>query len=191
MLDLKGRKIILASASPRRKQLLEGLDIPFELRLRDCDESVPSTLDNEKVAIFLAKKKAAVYLTDIAANEIIITSDTTVLKDHLLLNKPKDKEDAKRMLTTLSGSSHTVITGVCLSSKEKQICFDTRSVVKFKVLDNSEIDYYIAHYKPFDKAGSYGIQEWLGYIAIEKIEGSYFNIMGFPVHRIYEELKAF
>jgi len=191
MLDLKGRKIILASASPRRKQLLEGLDIPFELRLRDCDESVPATLDNEKVAIFLAKKKAAVYLTDIAANEIIITSDTTVLKDHLLLNKPKDKEDAKRMLTTLSGSSHTVITGVCLSSEEKQICFDTRSVVKFKVLDSSEIDYYIAHYKPFDKAGSYGIQEWLGYIAIEKIEGSYFNIMGFPVHRIYEELKAF
>jgi len=191
MLDLKDKEIILASGSPRRKQLLEGLDIPFKLRLRDCDESYPSTLENEKVAVYLAKKKAESYLTDIAANEIIITSDTTVLKDHLLLNKPKDKNDAKRMLIALSGSFHTVITGVCISSMEKQICFDTKSIVKFKTLESNEIEYYLERYKPYDKAGSYGIQEWMGYIAIEKIEGSYFNIMGFPVHRIYEELKVF
>ncbi len=191
MLQLKNKKIILASGSPRRKQLLEGLDIDFELRLRECDESFPPTLENEKVALYLAKKKALPYLTDIGDDEIIITSDTTVLKDDHLLNKPKDKADAKRMLTTLSGSSHTVITAVCLSSKDKQTCFDSHSIVKFKELENNEIEYYLENYQPYDKAGSYGIQEWLGYIAIEKIEGSYFNIMGFPVHRIYAELKVF
>jgi septum formation protein len=191
MLNLKDKKLILASGSPRRKELLAGLDLEFELRLRECDENYPSTIGVTDVALYLAKKKASVYLNDIAENEIIITSDTIVVKNDHLLNKPKDEKDAFKMLQELSGDSHMVITGVCLSSKEKQICFDSRSIVSFKELDNEEISYYLSKYKPYDKAGSYGIQEWIGYIAIEKIEGSYFNIVGFPVHRIYEELKLF
>lgn len=191
MLELGNKKIILASASPRRKELLKGLDIPFEVRLRDSDESYPEDLKKEDVAIFLARKKSNSYMSDLAKNEIIITSDTTVLKDGIIYNKPRDEDDAFRMLEALSGSSHEVITGVCIRSLEKELSFDSRSTVKFKALEEDEIRYYITNYKPFDKAGSYGIQEWLGYIAIEKIEGSYFNIMGLPVHRIYEELKRF
>ena len=191
MLALGNKKIILASASPRRKELMKGLDIPFELRLRDSDESFPENLKKEDVAVFLARKKSNSYMSDLAENEILITSDTIVLKDDIIYNKPENEEDATRMLKALSGSTHEVITGVCIRSLEKELSFDSRSTVKFKNLEEDEISYYISRYKPFDKAGSYGIQEWLGYIAIEKIEGSYFNIMGLPVHRIYEELKRF
>lgn len=191
MLEIANRKIILASASPRRKELMKGLDIPFEVRLRESDESYPEDMEKEDVARFLARKKSNSYLSDLAENEILITSDTIVLKDGVIYNKPINEADASRMLRALSGSSHEVITGVCIRSLEKELSFDSRSTVKFKELEEDEIHYYISHYKPFDKAGSYGIQEWLGYIAIEKIEGSYFNIVGFPVHRIYEELKRF
>ncbi len=191
MLDLANKKIILASASPRRKELMTGLDIPFEIRVKECDESYPDTLEKEKVAIYLAKKKSKPYINDLKENEILITSDTTVFKEGVIYNKPKDELEAITMLKALSGQYHEVITGVCIRSLEKEVSFDSRSIVKFKVLEEDEILYYVKKYNPFDKAGSYGIQEWLGYIAIERIEGSYFNIMGLPVHRIYEELKKF
>jgi septum formation protein len=191
MLDLANKKIILASASPRRKELMAGLDIPFEIRVKESDESFPDSLEKENVAIYLAKKKSDTYIKDLKENEILITSDTTVLKDGIIYNKPNDEVEAISMLKALSGQQHEVITGVCIRSLEKEVSFDSRSIVKFKILEEDEIRYYVRKYKPFDKAGSYGIQEWLGYIAIERIEGSYFTIMGLPVHRIYEELKQF
>jgi septum formation protein len=191
MLDLSNKKIILASASPRRKELLAALDIPFEIRILDCDEDFPQDLALDKVAVYLAKKKADVYYPTLKDDEIIITADTTVIKDREIFNKAANANEAKIMLQKLSGGSHQVITGVCLRSKSKEICFDSISSVTFKVLDDDEIAYYVEKYKPYDKAGSYGIQEWIGYIAIEKIEGSYYTIMGLPVHRIYEELKGF
>jgi septum formation protein len=191
MLKLKEKKLILASASPRRKNLLEGLDIDFEVRVKECDENYPDDIQLRDVARYLAQKKSDVYANELQDNEIIICCDTTVLKDNDLLNKPNGAAEAKRMLQKLSGNQHEVITGVCIRSKEKNICFDVISKVWFNRLEDDEIDYYIEKYKPYDKAGSYGIQEWLGYIAIEKIEGSYYNIMGMPVHRIYEELKRF
>ena len=191
MLSIKDKKIILASASPRRKELMEGLDIPFEIRIKESDEIYPDSIPKRDVALFLAKKKSEVYMSDLKENEVIITSDTTVLKGDVLFNKPKNKDEAKHMLDELSGTNHEVITGVCIRSLEKEISFDSVSIVQFKKLDAEEINYYIDNYKPYDKAGSYGIQEWLGFIAIEKIEGSYYNIMGLPVFRIYEELKRF
>lgn len=191
MLKLKEKKLILASASPRRKTLLEGLDIQFEVRVKECDENYPDDIQLRDVARYLAQKKSEVYLEELQDKEIIICCDTTVLKDNDLLNKPNGAAEAKSMLQKLSGNQHEVITGVCIRSKEKNICFDVISKVWFNRLDEDEIDYYIEKYKPYDKAGSYGIQEWLGYIAIEKIEGSYYNIMGMPVHKIYEELKRF
>lgn len=191
MLNLKGKKLILASASPRRKELLSGLNIAFTIRIIDTNEEYPASLEIEKVAIFLANKKSDAYFEEMAEDEIIITSDTTVIKDKRLYNKPENENDAKAMLSDFSDSYHKVITGVCIRSREKKISFDSESLVKFKKLEEDEINYYIENYKPFDKAGSYGIQEWLGYIAIERIEGSYFNIMGLPVHRIYEELRRF
>jgi septum formation protein len=191
MLRLKEKKLILASASPRRKSLLEGLDIPFEVQIKDCDEDYPGDIQLKDVAVYLAKKKSEVYLADLKENEIIICCDTTVLHKDELLNKPADSEEAKQMLRKLSADQHQVITGVCMRSTEKNICFDSISKVWFKPLEEDEIDYYVEKYRPYDKAGSYGIQEWLGYIAIEKIEGSYYNIMGMPVHKIYEELKRF
>lgn len=191
MLKLKGKKLILASASPRRKILLEGLDIPFQVRVKECDEDYPDDILLKDVARYLAQKKSEVYLKELQDNEIIICCDTTVLHGDDLLNKPQSAGEAKNMLKKLSGDQHQVITGVCIRTKEKTSCFDVISKVWFKPLEEDEIDYYIDKYKPYDKAGSYGIQEWLGYIAIEKIEGSYYNIMGMPVHSIYEELKRF
>lgn len=191
MLDLGKKKLILASASPRRKELLAGLDIPFTQRLIESDEDYPDSIDIKDVARYLAYKKSEAYMASLADDEIIITCDTTVLKEDMLLNKPKNSDDAKKMLELLSGNMHKVITGVCIRSTKKEICFESISTVIFSTLDASEIDYYIKKYKPYDKAGSYGIQEWIGYIGIEKIEGSYYNIMGMPVHRIYEELKQF
>lgn len=187
----KDYKIILASASPRRKELLSGLDIDFSVKKIDCDESVSSSIPNIEVAEFLAIKKSNAYLPFLKEKEIVITSDTTVILGDILMNKPKDKEEAIDMLSKLSGNVHQVVTGVCIRSLEKKVNFFSTSNVYFKHINKAEIDYYIDTYKPFDKAGSYGIQEWIGYIAIEKIEGSYFNIMGLPVHRIYEELNKF
>ena len=183
-------KIILASASPRRKELLAGLDIEFEVRLLPgIDESYPANLPTGKIAEYIACEKAAAYNGEIGDDEVLLTADTIVVVDDKVLGKPVDADDARRMLSMISGKTHQVITGVCLSTREKTHSFSVETDVTFKILENDEIDYYIENYKPFDKAGAYGIQEWIGYIGVESIKGSYFNVMGLPVQRIYKELK--
>ncbi|MCR5131224.1 MAG: Maf-like protein [Prevotella sp.] len=181
-------KLILSSNSPRRRELLAGLDIPFEVRvLKGIDESYPDSLPPEETAVFIAREKSEAY--EVAEDEVLITADTIVVVDNNILGKPANADEAKEMLRMLSGKSHHVITGVCLKGYDKQSCFSVISEVTFKELSDSEIDYYVTHYKPFDKAGAYGIQEWIGYIGVTSLSGSYFNVMGFPVQRIYEELK--
>ena len=183
-------KIILASASPRRKELLSGLDLDFEVRLLPgIDESYPVSLPTDKIAEYIACEKAAAYNGEIGDEEVLLTADTIVVVDDKVLGKPVDVEDARRMLGLISGKTHQVITGVCLSTREKTHSFSVKTDVTFKILKSDEIDYYIENYKPFDKAGAYGIQEWIGYIGVESIQGSYFNVMGLPVQRIYKELK--
>jgi septum formation protein len=192
MLDnLAGKRIILASKSPRRQELLKGLDISFEIQLKDIDESYPSSLDPHEVPVFLAEKKAAAFMESLTENAIIITSDTIVIQDGDILEKPKSIEEAKEMLHKLEDYSHTVVTGVCIQSLTKIIVFSDHTRVHFMPLTTAEIDYYVEKYQPFDKAGSYGVQEWIGYIGIEKLEGSYFNVMGLPVHKVYAALKEF
>ncbi|MBQ8154433.1 MAG: septum formation protein Maf [Prevotella sp.] len=184
--------IILASNSPRRKELLGGLDIPFEVRVLDgIDESYPEDLPTKEIAGYISKKKAAAYQQTIAADELIITADTIVILGQKVMGKPKDAEEAKRMLHELSGQTHQVITGVCLTTKEKQVSFSVETDVTFKKLTDEEVNYYVDHYRPFDKAGAYGIQEWIGHVGVTGMNGSYFNVMGLPVQRIYEALKAF
>lgn len=191
MLNLS-HKIILASASPRRQQLLSDLDIPFTvLVIKDIDESYPSDLPVEDVAAFLSKKKSENYLENLKDNTIVITADTVVINDGQVLGKPKDKTEAIAILKSLSGKTHQVITGVTLSSREKNHTFSAITDVKFSALDDDEIHYYIDNYEPYDKAGAYGIQEWIGYVGVEHIQGSYFNVMGLPVHQVYQALKAF
>lgn len=183
-------KIILASNSPRRKELLSGLNIHFNVLVKDgIDETYPKSTPVDEVSLYLSKLKASAYLQDIQEDELIITADTVVVVDDNILGKPIDKEDATRMLRTISGRMHKVITGVSLTTKSKQRSFKVTTEVTFKKLDDSEIDYYISTFKPYDKAGSYGIQEWIGYIGVTSINGSYYNVMGLPVQRIYEELK--
>ncbi|MBR0525075.1 MAG: septum formation protein Maf [Prevotella sp.] len=182
--------LILSSNSPRRKELLAGLDIPFEVRvIEDIDESYPDTLPTGEIAEYIAQKKAAAY--EVGNDEVLITADTIVVLDDQILGKPADAEEAKQMLRSLSGKTHHVITGVCLKSCDKQRHFSVISEVTFKTLAEEEISYYVENYKPFDKAGAYGIQEWIGYIGVTGLSGSYFNVMGLPVQRIYEELKKF
>ncbi|HHX32323.1 MAG TPA: septum formation protein Maf [Bacteroidales bacterium] len=191
-MEQNGYKIILASNSPRRKELLSGLDIVYETRvLPDVDESYSNTLPLEGVPDYLAKKKASAYLQQLNDEELLITSDTVVLLDNIILGKPANEEEAALMLRTLSGKTHKVITAVCLTSIEKQVCFSDTSLVTFGQLTDSEISYYISRYKPFDKAGAYGVQEWIGYVAVERIEGSYYNVMGMPVFKLYKKLKEF
>lgn len=187
----KNYNIILASKSPRRKELLEGLNIPFEVVIHEVDEVFPDGLPIEEIPVFLAKLKAEPFLEEIKSNSLIITADTIVWIDGVVLGKPNDYEHASAMLRQLSGKKHVVVTGVCLTSKDKQVTFSASTDVYFKNLTDSEIDYYLKNYHPYDKAGSYGVQEWIGYIAIDKIEGSYFNVMGLPVKRLYEELTKF
>ncbi len=187
----KNYNIILASKSPRRKELLEGLNIPFEVVIHEVDEVFPDGLPIEEIPVFLAKLKAEPFLEEIKSNSLIITADTIVWIDGVVLGKPNDYEHASAMLRQLSGKKHVVVTGVCLTSKDKQVTFSASTDVYFKNLTDSEIDYYLKNYHPYDKAGSYGVQEWIGYIAIDKIEGSYFNVMGLPVKRLYEELAKF
>jgi septum formation protein len=188
--NLKDYKIILASQSPRRKALLKGLDLTYETRLiPDIDETFPDSMAGSEVPLFLAKRKAQAYKLN--KNEILLTADTVVLLEDKILNKPQDEQDARQMLESLSGKKHEVVTGVCLTSTEKQKAFSCSSFVFFKTLSAEEIDYYLINYKPFDKAGAYGIQEWIGFAAIDRIEGSYFNIMGLPVHLVYTELTRF
>ena len=185
-------QIILASNSPRRKELLGGLDIPFKVRVLDgIDESYPQDLPTKDIAGYISQKKAAAYRQSIAADELIITADTIVILGEKVMGKPKDAGEAVEMLHELSGKTHQVITGVCLTTREKQVCFSVETDVTFKTLSDSEITYYIDHYHPFDKAGAYGIQEWIGHVGMTGMNGSYFNVMGLPVQRIYEALKDF
>ena len=192
MMDDVRWKIILASNSPRRKELLAGLDLQFELRvLQDIDESYPHDLPTLKIAEFISKKKADAYVETMADDELVITADTVVILGDEVMGKPHDEADAKRMLGELSGRTHQVATGVTLSTKERQMSFSVVTDVTFKQLSADEIDYYVRTYHPMDKAGAYGIQEWIGYIGVTALKGSYFNVMGLPVQRIYEALKTF
>lgn len=188
---LKNKKIILASKSPRRKELLAGLDIEFETRTKDVDESYSSDIEKIKVAEYLAQKKADAFDEELNENEIVITSDTVVICNDEILEKPTSKIHAFDMLSKLSANEHKVVTGVCIISKNKTVLFSDVTKVWFKELSCEELNYYIKKYEPFDKAGSYGIQEWIGYIGIHKIEGTYFNVMGLPVNKLYENLKKF
>ena len=188
MKDLK-YKLILASNSPRRKELLAGLGVPFEVRvLQDIDEHYPESLPVNEVARYIAKEKADAYRRIVAPDELIITADTVVIVGDEILGKPIDEADAVRMLKLLSGRTHQVTTGVCLLTAEKERCFDVTTDVTFKTLTDEEIHYYVNRYRPFDKAGAYGIQEWIGYIGVTGLHGSYYNVMGLPVQRIYQEL---
>ena len=184
-------KIILASKSPRRRQLLEGLDIPFEVIIHEVDEIFPDGLPMKEIPVYLAKLKAEPFSEELSHDALVITADTIVWIEGTVLGKPNDYEHAAAMLRQLSGRKHVVVTGVCLTSREKQVTFSASTDVYFKNLSDSEIDYYLQNYRPYDKAGSYGVQEWIGYIAITGIEGSYFNVMGLPVQRLHEELLKF
>ncbi|MDE6647536.1 MAG: Maf-like protein [Prevotella sp.] len=188
----KGYKIILASNSPRRKELLAGLDVAFEVRvIKGIDESYPDSLPTTDIAEYISRKKANAYLQQLAADELLITADTIVVLGAEVMGKPHDEADACRMLHKLSGQTHQVITGVTLATTVRQQSFSVVTDVTFKSFTDEEIDYYVSHYKPFDKAGAYGIQEWLGYIGVTALRGSYFNVMGLPVQRIYEALRQF
>jgi len=185
------KNIILASKSPRRQNLLKELGFDFEINTKEIKEIYPPELKRENVAQFLSELKASAFVNDLKENDLVITSDTIVCLGDEIIGKPKGREDAIKMLGKLSGNKHEVITAVTLLSKEKQYTFYEETEVYFKSLTIPEIEYYVDNYQPFDKAGSYGIQEWIGYIGIEKIIGSYFNVMGLPVKRVYEELIKF
>jgi len=179
--------IILASNSPRRRELLSGLDLEYEVKvLPDIEEGYPEGLSMEEIPRYIAAEKAAAYKDIIADNDLIITADTVVVLGDEVLGKPTDLDDARRMLRELSGKTHQVITGVYLMTKEKERGFSVVTDVTFKELSDEEIDYYVEKYRPLDKAGAYGIQEWIGYIGVTGLNGSYFNVMGLPVQRIYD-----
>ena len=187
---VEGYKVILASNSPRRKELLGGLGIDFEVRtLSDIDESYPNALRGEDIPMFISGKKAEAYKQGMAEDEMIITADTIVYDNGQVLGKPKNRGEAVQMLKELSGHAHEVITGVSIVTKKKTVQFASTSKVTFAALTDEEIAYYVDTYKPYDKAGAYGIQEWIGYVAVTRIEGSYFNVMGLPIQKLYSELK--
>ncbi len=186
---LKKYKIILASGSPRRQQLFKDLDIDFEIRLKDVPEIYPPNLIEEDITDYLAVLKSDAFEGDLNANEILITSDTIVWHENKALGKPEDYNDAFLMLQSLSGKTHKVITSVCFKTKSTTEVISETTLVTFNALDDTEIKYYIANYSPFDKAGSYGIQEWIGYIGVAAIQGSYQNVMGLPVDKVYEYLR--
>ncbi len=191
MLDnLKKYHIILASNSPRRKELLSGLGVEYTVKtLPDIDESYPESLQGEEIPIYISCEKADAYLKYIQPDELVITADTIVWLEGTVYGKPSNAEEAKGMLRALSGKTHQVITGVTLTTRSFQKSFAVTSHVTFATLTEEEIEYYVTHYKPLDKAGAYGVQEWIGFIGVEQMEGSYFNVMGLPVQRLYGELK--
>lgn len=191
MLDkLKKYRVVLASNSPRRKELLGGLGLDYEVRvLPDIDESYPDTLQGEAIPLYIARRKAEAYRPGLAADELLITADTIVWLDGRVLGKPVDEAEAAHMLRALSGRHHQVITGVCLTTYAFQRSFASVSEVTFAPLDDEEIRWYVSHFRPLDKAGAYGVQEWIGFIGVESLSGSYFNVMGLPVQRLYRELK--
>lgn len=187
--NLEKYHIILASGSPRRRELLAGLDLPFEVRLLpDIDETYPPDLPVVQIAEYIARRKADAYRKLLNPDDLIITADTIVVAADEVMGKPHDADDARRMLHKLSGRTHQVITGVCLTTAHVQRPFSVVTDVTFKPLTDEEIGYYIDTYRPFDKAGAYGIQEWIGYVGVTALHGSYFNVMGLPVQRIYSEL---
>ena len=189
MLDnLKNYRIVLASQSPRRKELLAGLGLEYETRvLPDVDESFPADLAGGDIPMYIAREKAEAYRPSLGADELLITADTIVWLGGEVLGKPADRDDALRMLRKLSGQTHEVYTGVCLTTTRWQRSFMARTEVRFATLDEEEIVWYVDRYRPFDKAGAYGVQEWIGYVGVEHIAGSYYNIMGLPVQRLYRE----
>lgn len=188
--NLNKYKIILASNSPRRRELMTGLGVKYSVKtLPDVDESYPDTLVGGEIPVYIAKGKADAYMHLIKPDQLIITADTIVWLEGEVLGKPKDEEDARQMLRRLSGKTHEVITGVCLTTQSFQRSFSSVSEVTFATLDEEEIDYYVTHYRPFDKAGAYGVQEWIGFVGVEQISGSYFNVMGLPIQQLYRELK--
>ncbi|MDR0612522.1 MAG: Maf-like protein [Dysgonamonadaceae bacterium] len=193
MKHLAGKyQVILASNSPRRKELMSGLDIPFEIKiLPGIEESYPDTLQKEEIPLYLAKLKAEAYRTLIRDNTLLITADTIVWLDGKVYGKPESEAEAKFMLQALSGRTHEVFTGVCLTGKQKQKSFFAVSKVGFAALSEDEINYYVNKYRPFDKAGAYGVQEWIGYVGVEHLEGSFYNVMGLPVRMLYQALKDF
>lgn len=197
--DLKKYSVVLASNSPRRKELLSGLGVNFSVKtLPDVDESFPDTLKGEEIPLFIARKKADAYkmlFSSVTSNEVeepllVITADTIVWIEDEVLGKPANATEARAMLSKLSGKKHQVITGVCLTTASWQKSFAAVSEVQFSSLTEEEVDYYIQNYCPYDKAGAYGVQEWIGFIGVESIQGSYFNVMGLPIQRLYRELKT-
>lgn len=189
---LKDYKILLASKSPRRRELLSELRIPFTIvNITGIDESYPKDLDAEEVPQYIANHKADAYVRNIKDNEVVITADTLVILGDKIMGKPHGHEEAVKMLKELSGKIHKVVSGVCIAGKDKRITFSTTTEVKFCELCDEDIEYYVNNYLPFDKAGAYGIQEWIGCVAVEWIKGSYYNVVGLPVHRLYEELKHY
>ena len=190
MLDnLKKYKVILASNSPRRKELLAGLGVDYEVRtLPDVDESYPETLQGADIPLYIAKEKADAYVAMMQPGELMITADTIVWLDGKVLGKPRDREDALQMLRTMSGRTHEVFTGVCITTTDWQRSFTAQTEVRFATLSEEEIAYYVDNFQPMDQAGAYGVQEWIGFIGVENISGSYYNIMGLPVQKLYREL---
>jgi len=197
--DLKKYSVVLASNSPRRKELLSGLGVNFSVKtLPDVDESFPDALKGEEIPLFIARKKADAYkvlFSSVNSNEVeepllVITADTIVWLEDEVLGKPANATEARAMLSKLSGKKHQVITGVCLTTASWQKSFAAVSEVQFSSLTEEEVDYYIQNYCPYDKAGAYGVQEWIGFIGVESIQGSYFNVMGLPIQRLYRELKT-
>jgi len=188
---LKNKQVILASQSPRRQMLLKGMGINFEVKTADIEETYPNNLYREEIPRYLCQQKANVFEKELTENTILITSDTVVWINEKILEKPKNYEDAVNILQQLSGNAHEVFTAVFIKTLDKTRVFHAESKVYFKNLSAEEIHYYIENHKPYDKAGAYGIQEWIGYVAIDKIEGSFFNVMGLPTRMLYEELKKF
>jgi len=189
--ELSEYRLILGSKSPRRHELLKGLDLNFEIRTKDVDESFPDSLRASEIPEYLALKKAEAFRSELQENDVVVTSDTIVWLGDGVFNKPQSREDAVEMIATLSGRSHTVITGVCILSSKKKAVFHDETKVFFGELSRPEIEWYVDKYKPYDKAGAYGIQEWIGYMGIEKIEGSFYNVMGFPTRLFYVNLRKF
>ncbi|MFD0991796.1 Maf-like protein [Tenacibaculum geojense] len=188
---LSNHHIILASGSPRRQQFLKDLNIDFEIRLKDIEEIYPKHLKTSEITDYLSKLKADAFTNELNNNDILITSDTIVWLNNTALGKPKNYNEAFKMLSNLSANTHKVITSICITSKENQKIINDTTEVTFKTLTDEEINYYIENYQPYDKAGAYGIQEWIGKIGITHIKGSYFNVVGLPVHKLYKELMNF
>jgi septum formation protein len=185
------KKIILASKSPRRQELIKGLLLPFDICVYEVDESFSLELKKEEIPIYLANKKAKAFPTTLANGEVLLTADTVVWINNHVLNKPDDEQMAFEMLNEICGNRHEVFTGVCLQSNQKKVLFYERSEVTIKSLTDDEKWFYIKNFKPFDKAGSYGIQDWFGYTAVQKINGCFYNVMGLPVNKVYDELLKF